>query len=1098
MRRRFFCGASVVAVALSSAFSAHAATAAASGSTSSSTDTPAEVGEVVVTGSFIAGTPKDGPLPVDVVRKTELEQRGSPTMVQFIKTIPSSGAVIGENNRFGNGNGGATINLRNLNSPTTGARTLVLFNGRRIPGSPQGLGSVDINLLPAAAIGRVEVLKDGAAATYGSDAIAGVVNFITRTDLDGLELAGNFQGIRGSHGDYDVSGAWGNKFDRGNVLFTIGYRHRSQLSVKDRSWALLTGVDGYLTNPLGGWASTGNPGVYRVANGQTVNGVPTYPTALGGNPLAGFTNGATLTNGVYSNTFGLFNGVLADVGCAANGGAPYSLTNVSSVVGTACNFQYTTFDNLVENEDHYQVYGEVNVELTDTVKFHGEALWARNDTPLQSWALTGPNQYPAPILASGNSAGGGVSPLKASSATAEQVGGFYIPAANPGLQAFLAQVSGASCNGTALPYGTTAANCATILTGAQALVANAGTYGLVTSTSWRPVGFAGDPINSDNHSHYSYHTDTWRIAGGFSGKLPWANMGWDVSATYQELDNHYNLEDISVNRLQLGLLGFGSRASDGAASQCTAAKTNNYTEHAGDTSLGCYYFNPFTNAFAQSESNVGPNPYFIGSSAIAGFNAAAQNRADILNWMVAKQFNEISNRLFVIDGVVHGDAPFKLWGSQPVQWAVGAQYRYDRIVQNPDTLYNANSTPCVDSPPYGDGAPFCALTQNGPFLFNSDLRPYDVKRKIVSGYFEVRMPVLDTLDVTVATRAERYEGVGTTVNPKMSAKWQVIDGFALRASLGTTYRAPAANYLTNTFVRGLSNANGTYRASDLYGNPNLKAETAFTYDVGGVFKLGGLNATVDYWNFNFSNPITTEATTDLTGLFFDLAGGKTDLCGDPLANRFTFTTPCTNNSVSTTSASILSYKTQYINGGRVESSGIDFQVNFDAGNFGSGDLTMGADGTYLIAYDEAPYSVEGHITNAGVIAHRAGTYRASIFTGYNRLRMNAFLNYQIGIHNFRWQIRYVSGTVQSEALPNLLATNISNATNTTVKADIKSYVQSDLTYRAELPYQTTLTLSIQNIFDQDPPFALGTQYNYDPGSGNPLGRVFSVGVKKKF
>ncbi|MBS0409885.1 MAG: TonB-dependent receptor [Proteobacteria bacterium] len=1091
MRRRFFCGASVVAVALSSAFSAHAATAAASGSTSSSTDTPAEVGEVVVTGSFIAGTPKDGPLPVDVVRKTELEQRGSPTMVQFIKTIPSSGAVIGENNRFGNGNGGATINLRNLNSPTTGARTLVLFNGRRVPGSPQGLGSVDINLLPAAAIGRVEVLKDGAAATYGSDAIAGVVNFITRTDLDGLELAGNFQGIRGSHGDYDVSGAWGNKFDRGNVLFTIGYRHRSQLSVKDRSWALLSGVDGYLTNPLGGWASTGNPGVYKVVGA-------TAPTPLvAGNPLAGFTN---------PNTMSLFSGTLADVGCAANGGAPYSLTGVSTVVGTACNFQYTTFDNLVENEDHYQVYGEVNVELTDTVKFHGEALWARNDTPLQSWALTGPNQYPAPILASGSSAGGGVSPLKASSSTAEQVGGFYIPAANPGLQAFLAQVSGATCSGTALPYGTTAANCAPILAAAQAQLTNAGLYGLVTSTSWRPVGFAGDPINSDNHSHYSYHTDTWRIAGGFSGKLPWANMGWDVSATYQELDNHYNLEDISVNRLQLGLLGFGSRSSDGAANQCTAAKTNNFTEHAGDTSLGCYYFNPFTNAFAQSESNVGPNPYFIGSSAIAGFNAAAQNRADILNWMVAKQFNEISNRLFVIDGVVHGDAPFKLWGAQPVQWAVGAQYRYDRIVQNPDALYNANSTPCVDSPPYGDGAPFCALTQNGPFLFNADLRPYDVKRKIVSGYFEVRMPVLDTLDVTVATRAERYEGVGTTVNPKMSAKWQIVDGFALRASLGTTYRAPAANYLTNTFVRGLSNANGTYRASDLYGNPNLKAETAFTYDVGGVFKFGGLSATVDYWNFNFANPITTESTTDLTAIMFS-AAGTTPLansngtltaagCADPLSGRFTFTGGCVANV--TKSADILSYRTQYINGGRVKSSGIDFQVNFDAGNFGSGDLTMGADGTYLIAYDEAPYSVEGHLTAGGVVAQRAGTYRASIFTGYNRLRLNAFLNYQIGIHNFRWQIRYVSGTVQSETLPNLLATNISNATNTTVKADIKSYVQSDLTYRAELPYQTTLTLSIQNIFDQDPPFALGTQYNYDPGSGNPLGRVFSVGVKKKF
>ncbi len=1077
MKRRYFCGASAWAVAISTlvaAGSANAAAAAAAADSNSSSSAPTEVGEVVVTGSFIAGTPKDGPLPVDVVPKLELEQRGSPTMVQFIKTIPSSGAVIGENNRFGGGNGGATINLRNLNSPTTGTRTLVLFNGRRIPGSPQGLGSVDVNLLPAAAIGRVEVLKDGAAATYGSDAIGGVVNFITRTDLNGFEFAGNYQGIRGSDGDYDLSGAWGEKFDRGNTLFTIGYRHRSELSVKSRDWALLTGPDGYLRNPLGGWASTGNPGVYKVPTSAPL-----------GSPDTGFTRFLAPTQS-YS---GLTAGTLQDIGCAANGGAPYVLTT-KTVTSGACNFQYTTFDNLVENEDHYQIYGEVNYDLTDNVKVHTEVLWARNDTPLQSWALTGPNQYAAPILASGASPGGGVSPLPAASATAEQAGGFYIPASNPGLQAFLAQVAAANCSGSALPYGVDAATCATGLSAAQAQAANAALYGVATSTSWRPVGFGGDPINGDNHSHYSYHTDTWRIAGGFSGKLPYG-IHWNLTGTYQELDNHYNLEDISVDRLQLGLRGYGSRSSDPSASQCTAAKTNNFTTGAGNASLGCYYFNPFTNAFAQSTSKVGANPYYIGTSAIPGFNEASASRADVLNWMVAKQFNEISVRLLSIDGVLNGDAPFKLWGSDPVQWAVGAQYRYDRIVQNPESLYNANSTPCVDSLPYGDGAPFCPTTQNGPFLFNADIRPYDVTRRIESGFFEVRMPITDTAEVTVATRMEHYDGLGTTTNPKVSGKWQIIPWFAVRGSLGTTYRAPAANYLTNTFTRGLSNASGTYRASDLYGNPNLKPETAFTYDVGGVFKIGGLSATVDYWHFNFTDQITTEAAADLTSIMFPSGSGvATQLCGDPIATRFTFATPCTNGVTKLTD--ILSYRTQYINGGKITTSGIDFQVNFNAGHIGPGELSVGGDGTYLISYDESPYTLEGHLTGGGLVQHRAGTYRASIFTGYNRLRLNAFVNYSYGIHNLRWQMRYVSGTTQSEALPNAIATVAG------VSADIKYYWQNDLIYRAELPYDTTLTLSIQNLFDRDPPFAIGTQYNYDPGSGNPLGRVFAVGVKKKF
>jgi iron complex outermembrane receptor protein len=667
---------------------------------------------------------------------------------------------------------------------------------------------------------------------------------------------------------------------------------------------------------------------------------------------------------------------------------------------------------------------------------------------------------------------------------------FYIPNGNPGLLALVNQVGSATCTGSVLPYGTTAANCAAPLAAAQAAAAFAAANGLETSSSWRPVGFAGDPINKDMHSHYSYHTDTWRIAGGFSGKLPWSNMGWDVSATYQDLDSHYNLEDISVDRLQLGLRGFGSKSSDQAGNQCTAAKTSNFTTGAGNTALGCYYFNPFTNAFPQSQSNVAANPYYIASSAIPGFNDAATNRADVLNWMVAKQYNEIEARLLVIDGTLHGDAPFKLWGSQNVQWAVGAQYRYDRTIQNPDVLYNANSTPCVDSPPYGDGAPFCPTTQNGPFLFNADLRPYDVTRKIESAFFEVRLPVFDTLELNVATRAERYEGLGTTVNPKLSGKWQVVDWFALRGSLGTTYRAPAANYLTNTFVRGLSVASGTYRAADLYGNPNLKPETAFTYDVGGVFKAFGINATVDYWNFNFANPMTTEQTADLVAIMFPAVGPSH--CGDAayaaLQARFTFdTSGCTK-------AGILSYRTNYINGGRVKTSGIDFQVNWaPSGHFGPGDLSLGADGTYLINYDEDPYSIEGHLTSTTGTVHRAGTYQAATFSGYNRLRMNAFLNYQIGIHNFRWQIRYVSGTFQP---PGTTSNTIAGLVGGSPY--IKYYLQNDITYRVELPYQTTLTLSIQNMFDQDPPFAIGTQYNYDPGSGNPLGRVFAVGVKKKF
>ncbi|WP_332764841.1 TonB-dependent receptor [Phenylobacterium sp.] len=1044
LKSRYFCGGSILAVALALGVSG----AAAAQETST-------VEEVIVTGSFIAGTPEDAALPVDVIGAKELEQRGSPTMVQFIKTIPSSGAVIGENNRFGSGSGAATINLRSLNSAVTGARTLVLFNGRRVPVSPQGLNSVDINLLPDAAIGRVEVLKDGAAATYGSDAIGGVVNFITRTDLDGIELSAQYQAISGSDGDYEGSIAWGKKWDRADALISLGYRRRSELPIFERDWAIRTGPTGYLENPLGGWAGTGNPGQYNTATSAA-------------NAIAGS-----------------FTGALPDIGCAANGGAPYILGS-AIVSPTSCNFQYTSFDNLVEDEHHYQAYGKFNFDVTDNITANVEVLYAMHETPLQSWAITGPNQFPSPINASGASPGGGTSPIPASG-TGEQ-SRFYIPNTNPGLQALIAQISSANCSGAALPYGVDAASCATGLALAQSQIANAARDGVAASqTAWRPIGFAGSPYTDDEHAHYSYKVDTFRVSGGFKGKFE-NGIGWDFALTYQKQDYNYNLEDVSVNRLQLALRGFGSR--DGASDQCTAAETANFTAGAGSAALGCFYFNPFTNAFDQSLAQVGANPYYVSSSAIPGFNDAAANRAAVVAWMDEKQYNEISSELFVADLVVNGETGIELGGGN-IAWAAGAQFRYDRTIQDPDVFYDANATPCVDSPPFGDGAPFCPTTANGPFLFNANLRPYDVNRKISSVFGEMLIPLTDDFEVTLAARYEYYESQGETFNPKASARWQALDWLAFRGSVGTTYRAPAATITTTNFTRGLTNASGTYRANDLYGNPNLDPETALTYNIGAAVDFGAFKATVDYWNFDFEDALTSEATADLIALMFP-GGAAAPLghCGEAayaaVQARFGFAGGVCNRN------NILSYRTNYINGGKVETSGVDFQANLDVGEFFGGDVTTGFDGTYLLKYDEAPYEIEGFPSNAAGVQKRAGTYRASLFTGYNRLRANAYLNWNMSGHNLRWQIRHVSSTNQSEATPIAIANNVKST------AKIAEYWQHDLIYRAELPWDVAATLTVSNLFDEDPPFAIGTQYNYDPGSGNPLGRVYSLAVKKRF
>ena len=128
-----------------------------------------EIEEVIVTGSLIRGTPLDAALPVEVFSAAELLETGSPTALEFAKTLTSGGPITGEAYYFGgSGNtGNVSFNLRGIGSD----KTLILFNGRRTPQNS--------SIFPSSVTARVEILKDGAAVTYGADATGGVVNFIT-------------------------------------------------------------------------------------------------------------------------------------------------------------------------------------------------------------------------------------------------------------------------------------------------------------------------------------------------------------------------------------------------------------------------------------------------------------------------------------------------------------------------------------------------------------------------------------------------------------------------------------------------------------------------------------------------------------------------------------------------------------------------------------------------------------------------------------------------------------------------------------------------------------------------------------------------------
>jgi len=191
--------------------------------------------EVVVTGSLIKGSPTDAANPINVYRRNDLALQNNPSLSDFTKSLSVSSGVDGESNPFQSRRteGLANINLRGLGP----ARTLVLINGQRQVGIPVRLSAgrfVDLNSLPAASIERIEILKEGAAATYGSDAIGGVANFITRANFEGIELSLDYANLENSNGDASGSVIVGIPVGNGSWVTSAAVRHRSQLLQRDR------------------------------------------------------------------------------------------------------------------------------------------------------------------------------------------------------------------------------------------------------------------------------------------------------------------------------------------------------------------------------------------------------------------------------------------------------------------------------------------------------------------------------------------------------------------------------------------------------------------------------------------------------------------------------------------------------------------------------------------------------------------------------------------------------------------------------------------------------------------------------------------------
>jgi iron complex outermembrane recepter protein len=287
-----------LSLALAQVLGAGLAMTVASAPATAQTTTAQTREKIEVTGSSIKRVEGESALPVTVISREEIEKSGATTPMELLN-------LISANNSLGNIALTSTIGATTFSAQTAslrglqGGHTLVLINGKRVngfAGETQGVQGVNLAIIPFSAIERVEILKDGASAVYGSDAIAGVINFILRSDYKGAE-ASAFYGAPtrsggGAQEKYTASVGFGDlERQRFNVFFNASYDHQKPLDQRDRNFSN-DSTENFLNN-LGGFAGSSNtfPGNFTTGGigivghsgtncGANPNNV--FVTALGG------------------------------------------------------------------------------------------------------------------------------------------------------------------------------------------------------------------------------------------------------------------------------------------------------------------------------------------------------------------------------------------------------------------------------------------------------------------------------------------------------------------------------------------------------------------------------------------------------------------------------------------------------------------------------------------------------------------------------------------------------------------------------------------------------------------------------------------------
>jgi len=904
-----------------------------------------DVAEVVVTGSYIRGTPLDAALPVEVYSQEALEKQGSPTALEFAKSLTISGPVTGESYYFGGPalTGSVTYNLRNLGSD----KTLILMNGRR----------TDLNTanIPSIALARTEILKDGAAVIYGADATGGVVNFITRERFTGFEVSSQYKNIEGSMGgDYSAGLLGGIGEDRVNFLFSAEYEHRSRVHALARDFTQAS-LDptraGYNPAP---WSTFSN-----LAGWVPRGALPAVPRATADGEF-----GAP-TGGIVSD--------FTPASCAAVGGRYDN--------NFTCAYNYIPYYNLVEKNDIYRAYAQLTAQLNDNNKFHLDASYGQVVSP-QVFGSPAQPMVRGPALATGSTFQ------------------FYVPITNPYAAEFAAR------NGVTGASGFTPVAYRLLAHGGNFAFGDGNGFGVpdrVENKVWR----VSTGLNGEFGDWARFARDVgYDLAFTYNHSSSFNTHPDTIGYRVQEALNGFggaNCQATDLDPARFGTQNPGAAGRNGClwwnpfstsfANQPVRGLSNpNFV--AGDENsaeLTRWMFDP--RGTDTINSNLTVDLVFNGMSGV-------RLPGGEVGWAFGGQTRRIKSHEDVPDPLFNGSVPCEWPGSSTSANGPGSP----NLPPSPLATTDPNFRGCTPDSP----GPFVLFAPNPPDSSHRNQYSVFAELEIpVLDRLHLQAAARHEsfsgdLDATVYKLSGKWNVWGPlSLRGSYGTNYQapplgVVPGAVTVAA--RTFTVAGGNWLAAQFI---TDSNLKPETAKSWNVGAIWQSRGFTDDHRFRFIL-------DYFDIRTQDQIGQIADPNqIASLVFNGAGGTITTCDpnvQPLLNRIAFNSGCRvgMNGI----GSFSSVSTLYGNGPGQSTSGFDLQTGYGM-SLGRGDLALDLTATRVTKLETGATRLDGVTVSAA--DDRLGTLNFATFAvSAPKWRANLGANYGLGRHNVRVGVNFVS------------------------------------------------------------------------------------------